>query len=48
MLDAICYTIAFMLLALAALLPDTVPYRDRLAYAGLAAFVLPTMIHALH
>lgn len=46
MLEAFCYTVGFVLLALAALLPGVVP-RDRLAYAGLALWLLPTTVHAL-
>lgn len=48
MLEAFCYTIAFILLVLAAVLPPTVPHRDRLAYAGLALWVLPTTVHTLN
>ena len=47
MFDAICYVFGFVLLALAALLPATVPHRDRMAYAGLALWLLPTTVHAL-
>ena len=47
MLEVFCYTIALVLLALAALLPATVPHRDRLAFAGLALWLLPTTVHAL-
>lgn len=47
MLTVVCYVFAFVLLALAALLPPTVPHRDRLAYAGLALWLLPTTVHAL-
>lgn len=47
MLEVFCYTIGFVLLALAALLPANFPYRDRLAYAGLALWLLPTTVHAL-
>jgi hypothetical protein len=46
MLELVCYLIAVILLALAALLPQAVPYRDRIAYAGLAAFVIPFLVHA--
>lgn len=46
MLEVFCYAIAVVLLALAALLPATVP-RDRMAYAGLALWLLPTTVHAL-
>lgn len=46
MLEVLCYTAGFILLALAAVLPATVP-RDRMAYAGLALWLLPTTIHAL-
>ena len=35
------------LLALAALLPSSVPHRDRMAYAGLALWLLPLTVHAL-
>ncbi|MGW2936051.1 hypothetical protein ACWDA7_30335 [Streptomyces sp. NPDC001156] len=47
MLEVVCYVFAFVLLALAALLPSSVPHRDRLAYAGLALYVLPATVHAL-
>lgn len=47
MLEVFCYTIGFILLALAALLPATVPHRDRLAYAGIALWLLPATVHAL-
>lgn len=47
MLEMLSYLIAFVLLALAALLPPTVPHRDRLAYAGLAAAVFPLLVHAV-
>lgn len=46
MLEVFAYTVGFVLLALAALLPATVP-RDRIAYAGLALWLLPTTIHTL-
>lgn len=48
MLEGLCYTIGFALLALAAILPATVPHRDRLAYAGLALWLLPTTVHTLN
>lgn len=47
MLQVFAYTAGFILLALAALLPATVPYRDRMAYAGLALWLLPTTVHTL-
>lgn len=47
MLEVFCYTIAVILLALAALLPASVPHRDRMAYAGLALWLLPTTVHTL-
>lgn len=47
MLELICYVFGFVLLALAALLPPSVPHRDRLAYAGLALWLLPTTWHSL-
>jgi hypothetical protein len=47
MLEVFCYTIAFVLLALAAVLPPSVPHRDRMAYAGLALWLLPTTVHTL-
>jgi hypothetical protein len=46
-LEVFCYTIGFVLLALAALLPPTVPHRDRMAYAGLALWLLPATVHTL-
>lgn len=36
MLNVFCYTIGFVFLLLAAVLPGSVPYRDRMAYFGLA------------
>ena len=47
MLQVFCYVIGFALLLLAALLPGAFPYRDRLAYAGLALWLLPTTVHEL-
>lgn len=47
MLSVLCYTAGFILLVLAAVLPPTVPHRDRLAYAGLALWLLPTTVHTL-
>lgn len=47
MLDVLCYTAAFILLVLAAVLPGSVPHRDRLAYAGLALWLLPATVHTL-
>ncbi|MEV7034619.1 hypothetical protein AB0N99_30860 [Streptomyces sp. NPDC093272] len=47
MLSVSCYTFGFVLLALAALVPSSVPHRDRMAYAGLALWLLPTTVHAL-
>ena len=47
MLEVFCYTIAVILLALAALLPGSFPHRDRAAYAGLALWLLPTAVHTL-
>lgn len=47
MLDVFCYTIALILLGLAAVLPANIPHRDRLAYAGLALWLLPTTVHTL-
>ena len=47
MLEVFAYTVGVVLLALAALLPATVPHRDRMAYAGLALWLLPTTVHAL-
>ena len=46
MLELICYLAACVLLALAALLPPTVPHRDRLAYAGLCLAFIPLFVHA--
>lgn len=48
MLSVLCYTAALILLVLAAVLPPTVPHRDRLAYAGLALWLLPTTVHTLN
>lgn len=47
MLEVFCYTIGFVLLLLAALLPASVPHRDRMAYAGLALWLLPSTVHTL-
>lgn len=46
MVNLVCYLIAVVLLGIAALLP-VVPYRDRIAYAGLCAFVIPAFVHAV-
>lgn len=46
MLELICYLIAVVLLGLAALLP-VLPYRDRIAYAGLCAFAIPAFVHSV-
>lgn len=46
MLELICYLVAVVLFGLAALLP-ALPYRDRIAYAGLCAFVVPYFVHAV-
>lgn len=47
MLEVFAYTVALVLFGLAAFLPPTVPHRDRLAYAGLALWILPTTVHTL-
>lgn len=47
MLEVFCYTTGLILLALAALLPSAIPHRDRMAYAGLALWLLPTTVHVL-
>ncbi|NUP39178.1 MAG: hypothetical protein HOY76_19730 [Streptomyces sp.] len=47
MLELVCYGFAFALLTLAALLPGSVPHRDRMAYFGLALWLLPTTVHTL-
>lgn len=47
MLTAVCYVFAFALLILAAVLPNGVPHRDRMAYVGLALWLLPATVHAL-
>lgn len=47
MLEVFCYTIAFVLFALATVLPGSVPHRDRMAFAGLALWLLPTTVHTL-
>jgi hypothetical protein len=46
-LTALCYTAGFVLLLLAAVLPAS-PNRDRMAYAGLALWLLPTTVHTLN
>jgi hypothetical protein len=45
-LELICYLAAVVLLGLAAFLP-VLPYRDRIAYAGLCAAVIPLFVHAV-
>lgn len=40
-----CYIAALVLLVFAAVLPAAFPYRDRLAYAGLTLWLLPTAVH---
>ncbi|NUR64256.1 MAG: hypothetical protein HOQ47_00725 [Streptomyces sp.] len=47
MLEVVCYVFGLVLLALAAVLPGSVPHRDRMAYAGLALWLAPTAVHAL-
>ena len=47
MLNLVCYGFGFVLLTLAAVLPGSVPHRDRMAYAGLALWLLPTTVHTL-
>ena len=47
MLAVFCYGFGFVLLALAAVLPGSVPHRDRMAFAGLALALLPTTVHTL-
>ncbi|MER6350656.1 hypothetical protein ABT186_02070 [Streptomyces sp. NPDC001634] len=47
MLEVFCYTIGLILLTLAALLPNGVPHRDRMAYAGLALWLLPATVRVL-
>lgn len=46
-MQPICYIFAFALLTLAAVLPNGVPHRDRMAFAGLALYILPAMVHAI-
>lgn len=46
MLELLCYLVAVVLFGLAALIP-ALPYRDRIAYAGLCAFVTPAFVHAV-
>lgn len=46
MLELFCYLIAVALLGLAATIP-ALPYRDRIAYAGLCAYVIPAFVHAV-
>jgi len=41
-----CYGIALVLLAFAATFPNGIP-RDRLAYAALGLWLLPTAVHVL-
>jgi len=45
-LELVCYLIAVVLLGLAALLPN-LPYRDRIAYAGLCAALIVPFVHAV-
>lgn len=47
MLEVLCYGFGFILLTLAAVLPGSVPHRDRMAYAGLALWLFPTTVHTL-
>ena len=47
MLTVVCYVFAFVLLALAAVLPAAIPHRDRMAFGGLALWLLPTLVHVL-
>lgn len=47
MLEVLCYGFGFILLTLAAVLPGSIPHRDRMAYAGLALWLLPTTVHTL-
>lgn len=46
MLELLCYLVAVTLLGLAALIP-VLPYRDRIAYAGICAFTIPAFVHAV-
>lgn len=46
MLELLCYLAAVVLLGLAALISQ-LPYRDRIAYAGLCAAVIPAFVHAV-
>lgn len=46
MLNLICYLVAVVLLGLAAILPDAMPNRDRLAYAAICAAVIPSFVYA--
>lgn len=46
MVNVFCYVIALILFVFAATFPDNVP-RDRLAYFGLALWLLPTAVHTL-
>lgn len=46
MLELLCYLVAVVLLGIAALIP-VLPYRDRIAYAGLCALVVPLFVHAV-
>ena len=46
MLTVFCYVTALVLFALAATMPNNVP-RDRLAYAALCLWLLPTAVHVL-
>jgi len=46
MLQVFCYVTALILFALAATLPNGIP-RDRLAYAALGLWLLPTTVHTL-
>jgi hypothetical protein len=45
-LELICYLVAVVLLGLAAAIP-VLPYRDRIAYAGLCAAAIPLFVHAI-
>lgn len=46
MVNLICYLVAVVLAGLAAILPDGMPHRDRLAYAALCAFAIPSFVYA--
>lgn len=46
MLELICYLVAVVLAAIAALTPN-LPYRDRFFYAAFCSAMIPAFVHAV-